>query len=82
VGELLATIDPDELDEWWALESIQPIPDSYLQMGILTATTANHSMRAPKKWLQASDIYPHLKQGPKRQSQKQMTLIMDAMAAK
>ncbi len=75
----------DELDEQWALEQIDPLPDTWMQTGLTCATIANFSVNKPKKWLTPGDFIPFLKDrtgGKPRQSQSEMRERLRLLVAK
>jgi hypothetical protein len=80
---LLDTIDPDELDEWHFRDScVSPIPDTWLQTGVIAAAIANRGFRPSKKWLSAEDVFPFLKTEPRKQSQAQIKSVLSRLVGK
>jgi hypothetical protein len=75
-------VSEDELDEWWALEQIHPLPDPWLQTGLLCAYIGNYSMNKPRKWLTPGDVLPFLNGEKRRQSNAEIRARLSLLVAK
>ncbi|MHC5539601.1 phage tail assembly protein T [Singulisphaera rosea] len=67
VRELLSRIGSDELSEWLAFDDLEPLPNGYLQTGILASTIAN-VMGSGKKKFAPIDFMPGRRTATPRQS--------------
>ncbi len=79
---MIATVSEEELDEWWALEQVDPLPDTWLQTGLLCAYIANFSINKPRKWLTPGDVIPFLTGEVKRQSNAEIQARLGLLIAK
>jgi hypothetical protein len=80
LGELGARMTSEEFTRWLAFDDLEPLPQPWLQTGVVAATTAN-SFRGKGKPAQATDFMPVRRRRTPRQSPKQMMAIMGVFAA-
>jgi len=75
VKQLLAELDSEELSEWMAYSRIEPLPDPWLQTGVLASVTFNSWHKRPRA---PQDFVPG-RRTRRRQTPEQMMAVLDRM---
>lgn len=87
VRELLATTSSEELTDWRAFDSVEPIGDGRLDLGfgVVAATVANYAGMARKSGSDPAspkDFMPLLPKKTQSQSQQELRTMLMAMVPK